>query len=424
MAAVEAATSADLPAQEESLTARYRRVRAVTAALCEPLEPEDLAVQSMPDASPAKWHLAHTSWFFEQFLLKPYLKAYQPFKAEYEFLFNSYYESVGPMYTRADRGLLTRPTVTEVFAYREHVDSHMAELLESLADDDRVTSIAILGLNHEQQHQELLLTDLKHLFSRNPLLPAYSSRQRESFGEAAPMRFLAFEGGIKEVGATGKHFCFDNETPRHRVLIEPFALADRLIVNSEYREFIREGGYRRAEFWLSDGWAMVKRESWTRPLYWSEAMDAEFTLAGLQPLQPNAPVTHLSYYEADAFARWTGMRLATESEWEIAAAHLPVRGNLLDSSRLHPAPAESSATLKQIFGDAWEWTSSSYNAYPGYRAAAGALGEYNGKFMCNQFVLRGGSCVTPSEHIRATYRNFFYPHARWQFTGLRLAKDF
>ena len=424
MAAVEAATSADMPAHEESLSARYRRVRAVTTALCEPLEPEDLVVQSMPDASPAKWHLAHTSWFFEQFLLKPYLKAYQPFRTEYEFLFNSYYESVGPMYTRADRGLLTRPTVSEVLAYREHVDSHMAELLERRAEDDRIASIATLGMNHEQQHQELLLTDLKHLFSRNPLLPAYGSLPLESFGEAAPMRLLPFEGGIKEVGATGKHFCFDNETPRHRVLIEPFALADRLIVNSEYREFIREGGYRRAEFWLSDGWAMVKRESWTRPLYWSEAMDAQFTLAGLQPLQPNAPVTHLSYYEADAFARWTGMRLATESEWEIAASHLPVRGNLLDSARLHPAPAESSASLKQMFGDAWEWTSSSYNAYPGYRAAAGALGEYNGKFMCNQFVLRGGSCVTPSEHIRATYRNFFYPHARWQFTGLRLAKDF
>ena len=424
MAAVEAATSAEMPAHEEPLPARFHRVRAVTAALCAPLEPEDLVVQSMPDASPAKWHLAHTSWFFEQFLLKPYLKAYQPFQAEYEFLFNSYYESVGPMYTRADRGLLTRPTASEVFAYREHVDSHMAELLESRADDDRITSIATLGVNHEQQHQELLLTDVKHLFSRNPLLPAYGSLPLESFGETAPMRFLAFEGGIKEVGATGKHFCFDNETPRHRVLIEPFALADRLIVNSEYREFIREGGYRRAEFWLADGWAMVKRESWSRPLYWSEALDAEFTLAGLQPLQPNAPVTHLSYYEADAFARWTGMRLATESEWEIAASHLPVRGNLLDSSRLHPAPAESSATLKQMFGDAWEWTSSSYNAYPGYRAAAGALGEYNGKFMCNQFVLRGGSCVTPSEHIRATYRNFFYPHARWQFTGLRLAKDF
>jgi ergothioneine biosynthesis protein EgtB len=424
MAAVEPATSADAPAQEESLRARYRRVRAVTAELCEPLEPEDLVVQSMPDASPAKWHLAHTSWFFEQFLLKPYLKAYQPFQSEYEFLFNSYYESVGPMYTRADRGLLTRPTVTEVFAYREHVDSHMAELLESVADNDRISSITTLGLNHEQQHQELLLTDLKHLFSRNPLFPAYTSLPRASFGEAAPMRFLAFEGGIKEVGATGKHFCFDNETPRHRVLIEPFALADRLIVNSEYREFIREAGYRRAEFWLSDGWAMVKRESWAHPLYWSEAMDAEFTLAGLQPLQPNAPVTHLSYYEADAFARWAGMRLATESEWEIAASHLPVRGNLLGSSRLHPAPAEPSATLKQMYGDAWEWTSSSYNAYPGYRAAAGALGEYNGKFMCNQFVLRGGSCVTPGDHIRATYRNFFYPHARWQFTGLRLAKDF
>lgn len=423
MAAVEAATPASLPVQEETLSAFYCRIRAVTTALCDPLEPEDLVVQSMPDASPAKWHLAHTSWFFEQFLLKPYLKRYEPFHPKYEYLFNSYYESVGPMHTRADRGLLTRPTASEVFSYREHVDHHMVELIESSVEDDRIANIATLGLNHEQQHQELLLTDIKHLFSRNPLLPAYASSAPASAAEVAPLRFLPFEGGIKEVGATGKHFCFDNETPRHRALVEPFALADRLIVNSEYRDFIRDGGYRRPEFWLSDGWAMVKQAGWVRPLYWSEGTDAEFTLTGLRALQPNAPVTHLSYYEADAFARWAGMRLASEAEWEIAASLLPVRGNLLNSRLLHPAPAEASGTLKQMFGDAWEWTSSSYSAYPGFRAAAGALGEYNGKFMCNQFVLRGGSCVTPLEHIRATYRNFFYPHARWQFTGLRLAKD-
>jgi ergothioneine biosynthesis protein EgtB len=428
MAAVEAATHADLHAPE-SLSTAYSRARALTSALCEPLQAEDFVVQSMPDASPAKWHLAHTTWFFEQFLLKPHLPSYRAFDPKYEYLFNSYYESLGPMHPRAQRGLLTRPGVHEIYDYREHVDTHMAKLIELRADDDRVSSLSILGLNHEQQHQELLLTDIKHLFSRNPLLPAYRSSAAAFPAPASTtLRFVDIEGGIHDIGATGKHFCFDNETPRHRTLIEAFALADRPILNGEYREFIRAGGYRRPEFWLSDGWAIVKSERWTRPLYWSESLDAEFTLAGEQALQLNAPVCHISYYEADAFARWAGARLPSEAEWEVAAAGMPAAGNLLDGDLsgnrpLHPQPSAAAPGLKQLFGDVWEWTASAYGPYPGFRAAHGALGEYNGKFMCNQLVLRGGSCATPSDHIRATYRNFFYPHARWQFTGLRLAKD-
>jgi ergothioneine biosynthesis protein EgtB len=423
MAAVEAATQVDVRASD-SLSARYGRIRAVTISLCEPLLPEDCVVQSMPDASPVKWHLAHTSWFFEQFLLKPHLPGYRVFHPKYEYLFNSYYDSVGPMQVRAERGLLTRPTLSEVHAYRDHVDSQMVRLIGLLEHDERVRTITVLGINHEQQHQELLLTDVKHLFSRNALLPAYRAAQRRTVEAPEPIHFHGFEGGLHEIGATGKHFCFDNETPRHRVFVEPFSLADRLVTNGEYREFIREGGYRRAEFWMSDGWARVQQEAWARPIYWSESLDSEFTLGGVQPLLTSIPVSHLSYYEADAFARWAGLRLPTEVEWEIAAASVPVQGNLLDSAHLHPTSAGASPLLKQMFGDVWEWTSSSYSAYPGFRAASGALGEYNGKFMCNQFVLRGGSCVTPAEHIRATYRNFFYPHARWQFTGLRLARDF
>jgi ergothioneine biosynthesis protein EgtB len=424
MAAVEAATQADLRAPE-SLSVAYRRVRSLTTGLCEPLRPEDFVVQSMPDASPAKWHLAHTTWFFEQFLLKSYLPGYRAFNPQYEYLFNSYYESLGPMHPRAERGMLTRPGVNEIYDYREHVDAHMAKLIDTRADDDRVSSLSILGLNHEQQHQELLLTDIKHLFSRNPLLPAYRASTAAACATppSSTLRFLEIEGGIREIGATGKHFCFDNETPRHRTLVEPFALADRPVVNGEYREFIRAGGYRRPEFWLSDGWAIVKGDRWMRPLYWSESLDTEFTLAGEQALHPNAPVCHLSYYEADAFARWAGARLPSEAEWEVAAAGMPLAGNLLNNEQLHPRPPSDAPGLKQLFGDVWEWTASAYGPYPGFRAAQGALGEYNGKFMCNQLVLRGGSCVTPIDHIRATYRNFFYPHARWQFTGLRLAKD-
>ncbi|HEY5806539.1 MAG TPA: ergothioneine biosynthesis protein EgtB [Povalibacter sp.] len=426
--------SVDTPlpaAQVESLSGRYRRVRSMTLALCEPLEAEDYVAQSMPDASPIKWHLAHTSWFFEQFILRPRDPAYRPFKAQFDYLFNSYYQTVGPMHLRPQRGLLTRPTVAEVRQYRAHVDEHMQQLIESTVVQQSVADLITLGLHHEQQHQELMLTDLKHLFSCNPLLPAYREASAPSGpSRTDPSRFIAFDGGIVEIGALDNDlsdgFCFDNELPRHRVLLEPFALADRLVTNEEYLEFVRDGGYRRAEYWLSDGWSTVGEQGWSRPMYWSEDLDSEFTLAGLQSLNPAAPVCHLSYYEADAYARWSGARLPTEAEWESATPDVPVAGNLLADARespLHPQPTTATSGLRQLYGDVWEWTASSYSAYPGYRAPSGAIGEYNGKFMCNQLVLRGGSCVTPADHVRATYRNFFYPQARWQFMGLRLARD-
>jgi ergothioneine biosynthesis protein EgtB len=422
MVAVHTAVAAKT-ATAETLSHQYQRVRSVTLGICEPLATEDYVVQSMPDASPAKWHLAHTSWFFEQFLLRPLLHGYPLFHEKYEYLFNSYYQTVGPMHQRPRRGLLTRPAVAEVMRYREHVDEHMLKLLDSLPHDGAVSQLTAIGLNHEQQHQELMYTDLKHLFSCNPLRPAYRAAPAGRAHGAAPLQFLSFDGGVHEIGAPGgEHFAYDNEHPRHRTYLEPYALADRLVTNDEYVEFVRDGGYRTPTLWLSDGWATVTQEGWDRPLYWSEALESEFTLSGEQPLNPAAPVCHLSYYEADAFARWAGARLPTEAEWELAAASLPVRGNLLDSAALHPAPAGDQPGLKQMFGDVWEWTASPYTAYPGYQPPPGALGEYNGKFMCNQLVLRGGSCATPADHIRATYRNFFYPQSRWQFMGLRLAR--
>jgi ergothioneine biosynthesis protein EgtB len=423
MAAVQTAVPSSTQNASELPTARYSRIRSSTTALCAPLATEDYVAQSMPDASPAKWHLAHTSWFFEQFILKTRAPRYPVFCPQYEYLFNSYYQGVGRMHDRPQRGLLTRPTVNEILRYREHVDAHMQALLEQHADDDKLIELTLLGLNHEQQHQELLLTDVKHLFSCNPLLPAYRQCGPSEASFSAPLHFISFDGGVGEIGASGKHFCFDNETPRHRTLVEPYALSDRLVTNGEYLEFVRDSGYRRHEFWLSDGWSTVTHEAWLHPFYWTQSLDAEFTLHGLQPLDPAAPVVHLSYYEADAFARWAGGRLPTEAEWELAAASLPVSGNLLDRDVLHPRGANDHLGLRQMYGDVWEWTGSPYTPYPGYRPPAGALGEYNGKFMCNQLVLRGGSCVTPSDHIRASYRNFFYPQARWQFAGVRLARD-
>jgi ergothioneine biosynthesis protein EgtB len=311
-----------------------------------------------------------------------------------------------------------------VLEYRDYVDQHMRGVLDGRDPDERISELALLGLHHEQQHQELMLTDLKHLFAANPLKPAYRSSTAQPASMFAPMQFITCEGGVKEIGASGKHFCFDNETPRYRVLLEPYALADRLVTNGEFMEFIREGGYRNPQLWLSDGWTTVMSERWQHPLYWSDDLDAEFTLAGTQPLDPHAPVSHLSFYEADAFARWAHARLPTEAEWECAAANAQIGGNFVESGELHPRPAPPGAGVKQLFGDVWEWTASAYSAYPGYSPPSGALGEYNGKFMCNQLVLRGGSCVTPGDHIRATYRNFFYPQARWQFTGVRLARNF
>jgi ergothioneine biosynthesis protein EgtB len=406
----------------DGLATAYVKVRNLTLAICEPLETEDYIVQSSPDVSPTKWHMAHTSWFFEEFLLKSHLPGYAAFDPNFDFLFNSYYQSVGPMHDRPARGLLSRPTVAEVCRYRAHVDEHMHALL-SRTQPPSVQAIVTLGLNHEQQHQELMLTDLKQVFSVNPLKPAYRSAVHRRSQDPGALRFQSFAGGIHEIGYRGPGFCFDNETPRHRTWLEPFALADRLITNAEYCEFIRDGGYERPELWLSDGWATVQKEGWRRPVYWANDLSAEFSLHGAIGLDPNIPVSHLSFFEADAYARWSGARLPTEAEWETAATGVALEGNLLESDHLHPTAAVSRPGLKQLFGDVWEWTASAYQAYPRYRPLPGALGEYNGKFMCSQMVLRGGSCVTPADHIRPSYRNFFYPQARWQFTGLRLARD-
>ena len=381
-------------------------------------------MQSMPDVSPTKWHLAHTTWFFENFLLVPHAPGYRVYHEQYHYLFNSYYYTVGQMHLRPQRGLLTRPTVAEVFAYRDHVDTRMERLLDDMAGDAALDQLVTLGLNHEQQHQELMLTDIKHVLSVNPLQPAYRNDLTAPSGDARPIEWHDFPEGVREIGNPGNAgFCFDNETPRHRVFTKAFALASRPVTNAEFREFIDAGGYRDVASWLSDGWSWVQREQISRPFYWSEDLETEFTLGGPRPIDPRAPVSHLSFYEADAYARWTGYRLPTEAEWEIASDGCTVAGNFADTELLHPAPMAGDQGLVQLFGDVWEWTGSAYAPYPGFKPLAGSLGEYNGKFMCNQMVLRGGSCVTPADHIRATYRNFFYPESRWQFSGLRLAKD-
>jgi ergothioneine biosynthesis protein EgtB len=422
-------TEAAVAQKNIDLAAEFSRIRDSSLALCSSLEIEDCVVQSMPDASPLKWHLAHTTWFFEQFVLAPMHEGYQVFDERYAFLFNSYYQSAGPMHDRPARGLLSRPTVADVIRYRRVIDDAIHNLLLLKPSDPRLKEVIALGLQHEQQHQELMLADIKHAFSLNPLAPVYRPRpvQFEHFNvaDAEPLRFIAFDGGIRAIGAIEGEFCYDNEQPRHRVFLEPFALASRLITNDEFLEFIREGGYNRSEFWLSDGWDVVVRERWSRPLYWQPSLDSEFTLHGMAELQWNAPVAHLSYYEAEAFARWAGARLPSEAEWEVVAANSPLLGNLFQTDALHPLPASSAVDgnpVKQLFGDVWEWTGSSYAPYPGYRELEGALGEYNGKFMSNRMVLRGGSCVTPDDHIRATYRNYFAPQARWQFSGVRLAQ--
>ena len=407
------------------LLTRFRHTRATTVGLCERLEAEDFVVQSMPDASPAKWHLAHTAWFFEEFLLGHFRSDYQCFEPRYGLLFNSYYKGVGQAFTRAERGLLSRPTVRDVMDYRQHVDSAMEELLARRGDDAEMQRLAELGCHHEQQHQELLLTDIKHAFSLNPLRPAYQDKRPPSLATAAmPLRFAEFAGGVVPVGHAGSEFSFDNETPRHQVLLQPFALGKRLVTNAEYRDFVTAGGYRDPAHWLADGWAVVEQEQWQRPIYWDEACASEFTLMGQRAIDPNGPVCHLSFYEADAFARASSCRLPTEFEWELAAPKSVDRGNFLDSDNWHPVPSAAAGdSLSQMFGDVWEWTQSPYSPYPRFKSWSGRIAEYNGKFMANQFVLRGGSCVTPRNHIRATYRNFFPPNARWQFAGLRLAKD-
>ncbi len=407
--------------EQESLSARYARVRALTLALTETLEPEDTVVQSMPDVSPTKWHLAHVSWFWERFVLMEYATGYRCFDDAYDFLLNSYYYTAGQMYPRPKRGLLTRPTLKETVAYRAHVDASMQELIAGKAGDAEFDFLVTLGLNHEQQHQELLLTDIKHVLSVNPMLPAvHPDLPVPPSAATRPLSWIGTEAGICRVGAAGDGFCFDNETPRHDALLIDHRIADRLVTNGEYREFIEDGGYREAALWLSDGWATVNERGWDRPLYWSEDLASEYTLGGVRALDANAPVAHVSYYEADAFARWANCRLPTEFEWERAASAGDVSGNLLESGYWHP---RSAAEGRQFFGDAWEWTASSYAPYPGFKPLAGSLGEYNGKFMCNQMSVRGGSCVTSTDHIRPSYRSFFYPDARWQFLGFRLAKD-
>jgi ergothioneine biosynthesis protein EgtB len=420
----------------------YGRVRALSERLCEPLATEDYVLQTAVETSPPRWHLAHVSWFFETFLLRPYLPGYRVFHPRFEYLFNSYYEQTETgFWPRPERGLLSRPTVAEVYDYRRHVDEAMARLIADCpgADWPVVAERLAIGLNHEQQHQELLVTDIKYNLAYNPLRPAYRADLPSApSAEPDPLGFIARDGGIREIGADAESgFAYDNETPRHRVLLEPHRLGDRLVANVEYLGFVADGGYRNPALWLSDGWAAVQTQGWQAPLYWEPVEGAgeadlgnadawrQMTLGGLRSLNLAEPVCHVSYFEADAFARWAGKRLPSEAEWEAAAADVSVAGNFVEQGLLHPAPAASGqpGVPRQLFGDCWEWTASAYLAYPGYRAPAGALGEYNGKFMSGQMVLRGGSCATSRDHARASYRNFFYPHERWQFMGIRLAED-
>jgi len=412
-------------ALQPALCDRFLSVRADTEKLVAPLSAEDQNLQSMPDASPAKWHRAHTTWFFETFLLKEDA-GYREFDPAFRYLFNSYYEAVGARHPRPQRGMLSRPAADEIARYRRHVDASMADLLARRGEEEGIAALTELGIQHEQQHQELLLTDLLHAFAQNPLRPAYRETAPAGASAPVPLDFIRFEGGEVEIGHDGAGFAFDNEGPRHRVLLRPFAIANRAVINAEWLKFVEAGGYREPRFWLSDGWATCVAEGWQAPLYWEKREDVwqQMSLAGLVPLDSAAPVAHVSFYEADAFARWCGKRLPTEFEWEHAGRHCGHTANLRDEAYLRPRAARTArGVLAQMYGDVWEWTASPYAPYPGFHATDGAVGEYNGKFMINQMVLRGGSCVTPQGHIRATYRNFFYPHQRWQFSGLRLAED-
>jgi ergothioneine biosynthesis protein EgtB len=408
--------------EHRTLADRFFATRSLTEALAAPLSAEDQTVQSMADVSPTKWHRAHTTWFFETFLLVPRLAGYQPVHPAYAFLFNSYYEGVGDRYPRHDRGQLSRPGIADIAEYRRSVDAAMADLLDRSLDET-TEALVELGINHEEQHQELLLMDIKHVLSRNPLFPAYDRRAVPPSVTATPRTWTGHPEGTYQIGHDGPEFSFDNERPRHRVYLDAFDLADTPVTCGEWEAFIDDDGYHRPELWLSDGWATVQAERWEGPLYWSTVDGArcEFTLGGLRPLDPAQPVCHVSYYEADAFARWAGCRLPTEAEWEVAATGRAVAGHFLDRTVLHPTAAPVTDDAGP-FGDVWQWTSSAYSPYPGFEVAPGAVGEYNGKFMVNQYVLRGGACVTPPGHVRATYRNFFPPAARWAFSGLRLAR--
>jgi len=408
------------PTENVSLAQRFTEIRNTSMRITEGLSAEDQMLQSMPDASPSKWHLAHTTWFFETFILQPSSKGYKPYDPRFRILFNSYYKQLGAHPIRGTRGLMSRPTLSQVQAYREHVDHALLAYLEHA--DGEVLELIELGLNHEQQHQELLLTDIKHALWSNPLRPEFSAEMAVSSAPSA-MVWTEVEGGIHLIGHQGDGFAFDNECPQHEVLLQPFQIASRDVTNAEYLEFIEDGGYRRPELWLSAGWDTVNAQGWMAPLYW-EQDDREWSLFAhreMKRVDPAEPVCHISYFEADAYARWRGARLPSEQEWEIAAVRMPSNGTFLENSIFHPQPAKGQG-VQQMFGDVWQWTSSPYVAYPGFRPAAGLVGEYNGKFMCDQWVLRGGSCATPRSHIRATYRNFFPAHARWQFSGLRLAR--
>jgi len=416
------------PLRQSGLALRYPQVRGATEALARGLSAEDCAIQSMPEASPVKWHLAHTTWFFETFFLEARVPGYRPFDPAYRVLFNSYYHAVGEKHPRPERGMLSRPRLEDVLAYRRHVDGAMHAVLAAsrLAPDAR--GLIELGLNHEQQHQELILTDLKHLLSRNPLKPAYQKPWPLTPIRARKRGWISHDGGLCEIGHADGGFCFDNETPRHRVWLDPFLIATHPVTHGDFIEFIDDAGYRRPELWLAAGWDLVKARDWQAPGYWEHRDGAwqTFTLHGMVPVDANTPVCHVSFYEAEAFARWANERLPTEAEWEIAARDAPREGNFVESGALHPLALRETpvdGTPAQVFGDVWEWTRSDYGPYPGFRTAEGAVGEYNGKFMSGQYVLRGGSCATPASHIRASYRNFFPPDARWQFSGLRLARD-
>lgn len=407
------------------LRARYQLVRARSGEISKKLSPEDCAIQSMSDASPVKWHLAHTSWFFETFILAPHVTGYRHFEPEYGYLFNSYYKTVGMHHPRPDRGLLSRPELDKVISYRQYVDHSIIDFLDNSKIDPAHLFLLDLGLHHEQQHQELMLTDVKHLFSQNPLLPAYDADLPRIVGDETRRTWVHFQKGLYHIGHEGDGFAFDNEMPRHEVYLRPFEINSHLVTVGDYLSFVEDDGYLRPDLWLSDGWDAVQANQWAAPMYWREC-DGDrqlLTLGGLREVDPDEPVTHVSYYEAEAFARWSNARLPGEAEWEVASNRCDIDGNFAESGFLHPTPTNSSTGLCQFFGDVWEWTGSPYAPYPSYKSQAGALGEYNGKFMCNQYVLRGGSCVTPHSHIRSTYRNFFAPDARWQFSGIRLARD-
>jgi ergothioneine biosynthesis protein EgtB len=413
---------ASLLNSRQELMACYQRIRNTSAAICAPLKLDDYQIQSIDETSPPKWHLAHVTWFFETFLLKDFLPDYQPFNPDYSYLFNSYYQTVGNMHARAQRDVLSRPSVEQVYQYRADIDKRILDLLTEIDESQwqKIAFLVTLGLHHEQQHQELLYMDIKHNLWSNPLRPAYLERPQQIIEIPSDLTWEQRQGGLVTIGFDADTFAFDNERPRHKVWLEPHRLSSRLITNAEYQHFMEDGGYDRPELWLSDGWQHILKNQWKSPLYWEkhEGQWYEFTLYGLETLNPAAPVGHVSYYEADAFARWAGKRLPLEAELERKLLEIPVQGHFSDSGIFHPKAGEG-----HYYGSLWEWTASSYLAYPRFKPWQGSVGEYNGKFMCNQWVLRGGSCVTPLDHIRPTYRNFFYPHDRWQFAGVRLAED-